>query len=139
MRSSSHCAALRALKIRCPRRDRLLAIHAPSIAPKSDAATEGAIRLFGLQTLAAPQVFYRESSSQIERAGGLELPLGTRSAASQHGGPVSALRHPMSGDGERLASARCAPPGTTLLPDMCPQRLGVAWSSRWMAATPACS
>jgi len=52
----------------------------------SDAATEDAIRLFGLQTLAAPQVFYRESSSQIERAGGLELPLGTRSAASQHGG-----------------------------------------------------
>src|SRR5262249_47368409 len=98
MRSSSHCAALRALKIRCPRRDRLLAIHAPSIAPKSDAATEGAIRLFGLQTLAAPQVFYRESSSQIERAGGLELPLGTRSAASQHGGPVSALRQPNAGD-----------------------------------------
>ena len=53
---------------------------------------------FSGQTLAAPQVFYRESSSQIERAGGLELPLGTRSAASQHGGPVSALRHPMSGD-----------------------------------------
>jgi hypothetical protein len=26
--------------------------------------------------------------------------------------------------------------GTTLLPDRCPQRLGVAWSSRWMAATP---
>src|SRR6516165_4677865 len=56
---------------------------------KSNAATEDAIRLFGLQTLAAPQVFYRESSSQIERAGGLELPFGTRSAASQHGGPVS--------------------------------------------------
>jgi len=44
---------------------------------------------FSGQTLAAPQVFYRESSSQIERAGGLELPFGTRSAASQHGGPVS--------------------------------------------------
>jgi hypothetical protein len=44
---------------------------------------------FGLHTLAAPQVFYRESPSQIERAGGLELPFGTRSAASQHGGPVS--------------------------------------------------
>src|SRR6516162_1333932 len=44
---------------------------------------------FSGQTLAAPQVFYRESPSQIERAGGLELPLGTRSAASQHGGPVS--------------------------------------------------
>jgi len=54
---------------------------------------------FSGQTLAAPQVFYRESSSQIERAGGLELPLGTRSAASQHGGPVSALRQTMSGDG----------------------------------------
>ena len=26
--------------------------------------------------------------------------------------------------------------GTTLLPDMCPQRLGVAWSLRWMATTP---
>jgi hypothetical protein len=34
---------------------------------KTNAAAEGAIRLFGLQTLAAP-VFYRESSSQIERA-----------------------------------------------------------------------
>src|SRR5262249_22653672 len=81
---------------------------------KSNAATEDAIRLFGLHTLAAPQVFYRESSSQIERAGGLELPLGTRSAASQHGGPVSPfelvtaqLRHdvlrrdPQQGDGPR--------------------------------------
>jgi hypothetical protein len=56
---------------------------------KSNAATEDAIRLFGLRTLAAPQVFYCESPSQIERAGGLELPFGTRSAASQHGGPVS--------------------------------------------------
>jgi hypothetical protein len=55
----------------------------------SDAATEGAIRLFGLQTLAAPQVFYCESPSQIERAGGLELPFDKRGAASQHGGPVS--------------------------------------------------
>ena len=32
---------------------------------------------------------YCESPSQIERAGGLELPFGKRSAASQHGGPVS--------------------------------------------------
>ena len=31
---------------------------------KSDAATEGAIRLFGLQTLAAPQVSYRNSSTK---------------------------------------------------------------------------
>ena len=57
--------------------------------PSAEAATRGAIRLFGLQTLAAPQVFYCESPSQIERAGGLKLPFGTRSAASQHGGPVS--------------------------------------------------
>ena len=66
--------------------------------PSAEAATRGVIRLFGLQTIAAPQVFYCESLSQIERAGGLKLPFGTRSAASQHGGPVSALRHPMSGD-----------------------------------------
>ena len=59
--------------------------------PSAEAATRGAIRLFGLQNLAAPQVFYCESPSQIERAGGLELPFGTRSAASQHGGPVSPL------------------------------------------------
>jgi hypothetical protein len=39
-------------------------MRAPRIAPKSDAATEGAIRLFGLQTLAAPQVFYRDASSK---------------------------------------------------------------------------
>jgi hypothetical protein len=31
---------------------------------KRDAATEGAIRLFGLQTLAAPQGFYRDLSSK---------------------------------------------------------------------------
>ena len=43
--------------------------------PSAEAATRGAIRLFGLQTLAAPQVFYCESSSQIERAGGLECGL----------------------------------------------------------------
>src|SRR6516164_10148297 len=89
---------------------------------------------FSGQTLAAPQVFYRESSSQIERAGGLELPLGTRSAASQHGGPVSALRHPLVT--AALSFATTCSVGTTLFPDMCPQRLGVAWSLRWMATTP---
>ena len=84
--------------------------------PSAEAATRGAIRLFGLQTLAAPQVFYCESPSQIERAGGLELPFGTRSAASQHGGPAT------------MCSA-----GTTLVPAALG---GVAWSSGRTAATP---
>jgi hypothetical protein len=35
-----------------------------------------------------------------------------------------------------LSFATMCSVGTTLLPDRCPQRLGVAWSSRWMAATP---
>src|SRR6516165_5307197 len=63
------------------------------LAPHQDErrGNQMSIRFFGLQILAAPQVFYCESPSQIERAGGLELPFGTRSAASQHGGPVSPL------------------------------------------------
>ena len=35
-----------------------------------------------------------------------------------------------------LSFATVCSVGTTLLPDMCPQRLGVAWSLRWMATTP---
>src|SRR6516162_11533076 len=91
---------------------------------------------FSGQTLAAPQVFYRESSSQIERADGLELPLGTRSAASQHGGPVSALRHPMSGDNGvelRHDVLRQAP---RFCPTCARSAWGWPWSLRWMAATP---
>ena len=65
----------------------------------SDAATEGAIRLFGLQTLAAPQVFYRESSSQIERAGGLECGLARAAQRRSMAGGYSGLRQPTSGDG----------------------------------------
>jgi hypothetical protein len=34
-----------------------------------------------------------------------------------------------------LSFATTCSVGTTLLPDMCPQRLGVAWFLRWMATT----
>jgi hypothetical protein len=34
-----------------------------------------------------------------------------------------------------LSFATTCSAGTTLLPDMYPQRLGVAWSLRWMAPT----
>ena len=35
-----------------------------------------------------------------------------------------------------LSFATTCSAGTMLLSDICPQRLGVAWSLRWMATTP---
>jgi hypothetical protein len=119
MRSSSHFATSRVLKILRPRRDRLIAMRAPPTAPKSDAATRGAFRLFGLQTLAAPQVVLPRLFEQIECANrarylaprSIRTWIFSRSTVTSRGRPMRARWPPRSAARASLSACRrCSVP-----------------------------